>query len=764
MDVAADFAPFQEQMTSALVNTTRTTGQIIAQDLAFQRSFDPNLSTSLDEKSGRLLNLTSSILKIATSGTDLNAPILKDEESVEDNWRGVVDIIDELLEKADACLDEFTGIIKKISPDENERGLAARKRADAQFPSVYDNRSKIPKPQSFFDHRPDNSDSSPFRPLLKAKPHATIPLSESLGNPPKDNGPQTGYDHPYRVEITESRYPSFVYTSSPPQEYLPFDSTTATFVDTFEGVESMLEELKSAKEIAIDLEHHDMHSYYGIVCLMQISTRDKDWIVDTLKPWREKLSILNEVFADPSILKVLHGSNMDIIWLQRDLGLYVVGLFDTYHAAIALQYPKRSLKYLLEHFVNIQAEKQYQMADWRLRPLLPGMFDYARSDTHYLLYIYDHLRNQLLENSTRKNNLIDHVLKKSKEEALQRYEKPVYNAVTGKGDRGWYDVVSKSAVMFNREQFAVFRAVHKWRDDTARAEDEGPQCVLSRAAMFKVAMNMPLDPPTLLKLAVPTSPGLRKRVSNLITIIKEAKESAANGPELQDVLKVSKPKPTIPAAIEEPIEQEPVSVSSAKAEVSRATTSQFWGATITARVPSPSSYCHEASFDAVQLSLPFPSGPANISVSTTAALEDTSKAETNSPPAPSEPKPAPAPTNDIFTVKSLGPAPKSKKRKSEARDPSPSPSSFPSDSESPRAPDAPKPKKQKTKTREETDSTPFDYNSAPSILHSDASKNSSSSVPMHKPKFNPYAKAMDAPGGMRKVKKDLGGGKSFTFR
>ena len=67
---------------------------------------------------------------------------------------------------------------------------------------------------------------------------------------------------------------------------------------------AMLQELKTAKEIAIDLEHHDEHSYNGIVSLMQISTRDKDWIVDTLKPWRRDLEILNEVFADPQILKV----------------------------------------------------------------------------------------------------------------------------------------------------------------------------------------------------------------------------------------------------------------------------------------------------------------------------------------------------------------------------------------------------------------------------------------------------------------------------
>lgn len=66
----------------------------------------------------------------------------------------------------------------------------------------------------------------------------------------------------------------------------------------------MLAELRLAKEIAVDLEHHDAHSYIGLVSLMQISTRQKDWIVDTLKPWREDLQVLNEVFADPNILKV----------------------------------------------------------------------------------------------------------------------------------------------------------------------------------------------------------------------------------------------------------------------------------------------------------------------------------------------------------------------------------------------------------------------------------------------------------------------------
>lgn len=38
---------------------------------------------------------------------------------------------------------------------------------------------------------------------------------------------------------------------------------------------------------------------------------------------------LAPVLADPAVVKVLHGADSDIVWLQRDYGLFVVNLFDT---------------------------------------------------------------------------------------------------------------------------------------------------------------------------------------------------------------------------------------------------------------------------------------------------------------------------------------------------------------------------------------------------------------------------------------------------
>ena len=61
---------------------------------------------------------------------------------------------------------------------------------------------------------------------------------------------------------------------------------------------------------------------------------------------------------------------MDIGWLQRDFGIYVVNMFDTGQAARVLNYGKYSLAFLLKKFCDVTANKQYQLADWRIRLLV----------------------------------------------------------------------------------------------------------------------------------------------------------------------------------------------------------------------------------------------------------------------------------------------------------------------------------------------------------------------------------------------------------
>lgn len=112
----------------------------------------------------------------------------------------------------------------------------------------------------------------------------------------------------------------------------------------------MVGKLSEATEIAVDLEHHNMRTYLGVTCLMQISTREEDWIVDTIALRKTLGDALRSVFDDPKIVKVLHGADSDVEWLQRDFGLYLVNMFDTGQAARTVGHKQFGLAYLLQHY------------------------------------------------------------------------------------------------------------------------------------------------------------------------------------------------------------------------------------------------------------------------------------------------------------------------------------------------------------------------------------------------------------------------------
>ena len=73
------------------------------------------------------------------------------------------------------------------------------------------------------------------------------------------------------------------------------------------------------------------------------------------------------------------------------------------------------------------ADKRYQQADWRVRPLTSEMLRYARDDTHYLLYIYNTMKAALVEKAGGTTLLVEEVLRASELVALYQYVKPVFD-------------------------------------------------------------------------------------------------------------------------------------------------------------------------------------------------------------------------------------------------------------------------------------------------------------------------------------------------
>ena len=50
-------------------------------------------------------------------------------------------------------------------------------------------------------------------------------------------------------------------------------------------------------------QHHSYRTFLGLTCLVQISTRTQDFLLDALE-LRHHLHMLNAVFTDPNIVKV----------------------------------------------------------------------------------------------------------------------------------------------------------------------------------------------------------------------------------------------------------------------------------------------------------------------------------------------------------------------------------------------------------------------------------------------------------------------------
>ena len=145
-------------------------------------------------------------------------------------------------------------------------------------------------------------------------------------------------------------------------------------------VESVLDlvRVNGSTEIAVDLEHHHQHSYLGLTCLIQLTTRHKiDFIIDPFPLWNCLGEELCHIFHNDKVLKVLHGADSDVQWLQRDFGLYLVNMFDTFNASKALMLPTCSYAYLLEYYCRKHSDKRFQLADWTIRPLSEEMLKYA---------------------------------------------------------------------------------------------------------------------------------------------------------------------------------------------------------------------------------------------------------------------------------------------------------------------------------------------------------------------------------------------------
>lgn len=466
----------------------------------------------------------------------------------DDSYDWLVNLNDELIERFNSSLDEF----KKAR--EKEEGKIRSELEEGGFQLVRNRKKKVGSMDEIgkdegFGSSPPAGAKVGLKDKKAVGVRSKVPFHIPTIRRPQDefsilvNNANKPFEHVWLERSDDGSHVihpleklsvgDFIDRSTEAQimKPLPLESTPFKLVETVKDLKEVSAKLRDAKEFAVDLEHNQYRSFQGLTCLMQISTRTEDFIIDTLKLRVHIGPYLREAFKDPSKRKVMHGADRDIEWLQRDFSIYICNLFDTGQASRVLQLERNSLEHLLHHFCGVSANKEYQNADWRLRPLPDEMIKYAREDTHYLLHIYDLMRERLLSASSNEDDHLLEVYKRSYDICIHLYQKELLT------DTSFLHVYGLQEAEFDSKQLSVAYELYAWRDKIARDEDESTGYILPNKALLEIAREMPISCGKLRRMCKSKKDVVERDLKNVINLIRRGIENSSAFESIAEELK-----------------------------------------------------------------------------------------------------------------------------------------------------------------------------------------------------------------------------------
>jgi ribonuclease D len=246
-----------------------------------------------------------------------------------------------------------------------------------------------------------------------------------------------------------------------------------------ETTEALAEFLAAAGEapLALDTEADSFHHYHEKVCLVQLAAGGRCALIDPLAAC--DLRTLSLKLEDPSIRKILHGSDYDVRLLHREFGIAFRNLFDTMIAARLAGEPALGLASLLEAHLGIAHDKSQQRADWSRRPLTAAMRAYAADDVLHLEELA-----AILDLKLQGLGRADWA-----REECARLEEVRWRKRRDDDPEPFRRV--KGAAALPPRALAVLREVWTWRDEVARRRDQPAFRILRNEILVDLAKTPP---------------------------------------------------------------------------------------------------------------------------------------------------------------------------------------------------------------------------------------------------------------------------------
>ncbi|MBL8901486.1 MAG: HRDC domain-containing protein [Planctomycetes bacterium] len=246
-------------------------------------------------------------------------------------------------------------------------------------------------------------------------------------------------------------------------------------VQTLEAFQEAVEHLRWEPLIAVDTEADAFFSYREKVCLIQFSTRERDFLVDPLAPL--PFQELAPIFANPLQTKIFHDAEFDVLILKRDFGFVFRSIFDTRLACSLLGHERPGLANVLAERYGVKLDKSLQRSNWCLRPLSEEQLRYAREDTAHLIRLYEEVHEELEQSG-----------RMQVEEAECRRLEALEPRSRIFDPAGWTKI--QGARHLDPRGRRLMHELFAWRERTAEAADAAPFRIAPNELLLAIARQV----------------------------------------------------------------------------------------------------------------------------------------------------------------------------------------------------------------------------------------------------------------------------------
>ncbi|HYY58046.1 MAG TPA: HRDC domain-containing protein [Pyrinomonadaceae bacterium] len=256
----------------------------------------------------------------------------------------------------------------------------------------------------------------------------------------------------------------------------PADKPAYSFITEDGAARAALEHLPREMIVGLDTETYwDAAANHSHVSLVQIAPPGSEVLVfDVLSV---DIEILRPLIESPAITMAAHNARFDEAMLIG-AGLRPASFVDTLRLARdALRLPSYSLAGVVAHLFGIELDKSFQKSNWRRRPLSRAQLQYAATDAHLALFVYEELRRILTEQGRFEDALSFAALKPSTRDASaaprkRRAPLPPLRPL-------------------NDEEKQTLRCLKKWRLEKSFAERKPAYMICQDRTLEQMAIERP---------------------------------------------------------------------------------------------------------------------------------------------------------------------------------------------------------------------------------------------------------------------------------